>query len=340
MFSPEFRSLVPDMLMKDPEKRPSINDVLGRPFIRAVIRLLLQEVQTEKEQRRAARLDSVSPARQASLVERRSASPNQKGSEQVQVQSRSSASSNQQPRPSDFLPIQSNPTEQVEPLVGQASQPTRSVQQPQAYQHQEASSLPNRSKRQIEVEATSIDSSDYKPNSASYKPNSASYPNASEQLSKIAQPKQCSTRSAAHDQDSLQSGQRSESPVLSPLQPHPPCMPPTQVGRHAKSQCLGGFRPKFLQPDGAELKLHVNEADSLFYRIEALRVYLEKELGLQDFIRAYQYLCDQCNDQGDSSILADAQPSMESLVGPKTITFLPLIHQLIVCEDASFSQTA
>jgi hypothetical protein len=34
----------------------------------------------------------------------------------------------------------------------------------------------------------------------------------------------------------------------------------------------------------------ISDKDSIFMRIEALRVYLEKQLGQEDFIKAYQLL--------------------------------------------------
>ncbi|CAE8636297.1 unnamed protein product, partial [Polarella glacialis] len=70
------------------------------------------------------------------------------------------------------------------------------------------------------------------------------------------------------------------------------------------------LRPKFLRPDGAELELFVSEADSLSYRIEALRVYLEKELGLQDFLSVYHYLED--NGDGPSVLYAYLASSVGS----------------------------
>ena len=48
---------------------------------------------------------------------------------------------------------------------------------------------------------------------------------------------------------------------------------------------------KFLRPDGKELVLPgVSEKDSIAYRIEALREYLENTIGDNVLLKAYQYL--------------------------------------------------
>ena len=62
----------------------------------------------------------------------------------------------------------------------------------------------------------------------------------------------------------------------------------------------------------------VQASDSMGYRIEALRVYLETQLGDQAFISAYQHLVNLQNDDDDNVI--------EGLVGPKKLKFVPLIH--------------
>ena len=65
------------------------------------------------------------------------------------------------------------------------------------------------------------------------------------------------------------------------------------------------------------------------YRIEALRVYLEAQLGEEQFISAYQHLNNLENDEDDNAI--------EGIVGSKKMKFVPLIHHLIVCEDSYYT---
>jgi len=73
----------------------------------------------------------------------------------------------------------------------------------------------------------------------------------------------------------------------------------------------------------------VQASDSMGYRIEALRVYLETQLGDNAFITAYQHLNNLQNDDEDNVI--------EGVVGPKKMKFVPLIHHLIVCEDSYYT---
>lgn len=74
----------------------------------------------------------------------------------------------------------------------------------------------------------------------------------------------------------------------------------------------------------------ISENDSIFYRIEALRNYLEQKLGLDPMIRAYQYLLDPPADD-------DSNAELSGILEPSKLKFVPLIYQLIVCEDKYFS---
>ena len=62
----------------------------------------------------------------------------------------------------------------------------------------------------------------------------------------------------------------------------------------------------------------VQASDSMGYRIEALRVYLETQLGDQPFIAAYQHFVNM--DDGEDPNIID------KIIGPKKMKFLPLIH--------------
>ena len=73
----------------------------------------------------------------------------------------------------------------------------------------------------------------------------------------------------------------------------------------------------------------VQATDSMGYRIEALRVYLENQLGDQAFVAAYQHLTN-LNEEDESNVI-------ENIIGAKKIKFVPLIHHLIVCEDSYFA---
>jgi NIMA (never in mitosis gene a)-related kinase len=74
----------------------------------------------------------------------------------------------------------------------------------------------------------------------------------------------------------------------------------------------------------------VTATDSMGYRIEALRVYLEKLLGDDPFIAAYKHLVNLADDD-------DTNDSLDKMLGPKKMKYVPLIHQLIFCEDQYYS---
>ena len=68
------------------------------------------------------------------------------------------------------------------------------------------------------------------------------------------------------------------------------------------------------------------------YRIEALRVYLENQLGDQAFKAAYMHLTSLGNDDDENN-----DEVVAGILGRKKIKFVPLIHHLIVCEDSYYA---
>ena len=66
-----------------------------------------------------------------------------------------------------------------------------------------------------------------------------------------------------------------------------------------------------------------NEKDTVGSKIEALRVYLEKSVG-NDFFSAYKMIHEEKDEDYEQ---------VKKLLGPTKIKFIPLIVQLIVCED-------
>ena len=46
----------------------------------------------------------------------------------------------------------------------------------------------------------------------------------------------------------------------------------------------------------------VQASDSMGYRIEALRVYLETNLGEQVFVKAYKHFCSLANEEDENAI--------------------------------------
>lgn len=82
---------------------------------------------------------------------------------------------------------------------------------------------------------------------------------------------------------------------------------------------------------GETFKLpNVSSEDSLFYRIESLRNYLEMQLGTSVFVQVYNLLKDLREQDDDEELNLKVK---ELLPGDK-INFLSLINQLIYCEEA------
>ena len=73
----------------------------------------------------------------------------------------------------------------------------------------------------------------------------------------------------------------------------------------------------------------VQASDSMGYRIEALRVYLETQLGEQPFVAAYKHFV--------SLQTEDTEADIEHIIGASKMKFVPLIHHLIICEDSFYS---
>jgi len=67
------------------------------------------------------------------------------------------------------------------------------------------------------------------------------------------------------------------------------------------------------------------------YRIEALRVYLETQLGDEAFQAVYKQLTNLEADDDDNN-----DSMIESILGAKKVKFVPLVHHLIVCEDSYY----
>jgi hypothetical protein len=85
--------------------------------------------------------------------------------------------------------------------------------------------------------------------------------------------------------------------------------------------------------DGKLLVLpSVADGDSMAYRIEALRKYIEDGLGLDLFVEAYQF----SNGGSDHLTAAETDVELRKLLStPQQLAFYPLIEQLIVCEETS-----
>jgi hypothetical protein len=87
-------------------------------------------------------------------------------------------------------------------------------------------------------------------------------------------------------------------------------------------------RPAVFMFRGRELSLpSVGDGDSMEYRIEALRQFIERALGLEKFIEAYQIIMAE-GDDGDLD--TELKRVLETA---DQRAYVPLIQQLVVCEE-------
>ena len=67
----------------------------------------------------------------------------------------------------------------------------------------------------------------------------------------------------------------------------------------------------------------VRQQDTVGSKIEALRMYLEDQIG-DDFYRVYELVKDERDEDYET---------VKAMLGPVRTKFIPLVVQLIVCED-------
>lgn len=83
--------------------------------------------------------------------------------------------------------------------------------------------------------------------------------------------------------------------------------------------------------NGVTLRLPgLSDGDTLANRVEALRVYLEGELGTETFLRVYRLMDDL--QSGDDDALTEREILLT--LGEERMPVLSLVNQLLVCEDS------
>jgi serine/threonine protein kinase len=86
---------------------------------------------------------------------------------------------------------------------------------------------------------------------------------------------------------------------------------------------------KFLTPDGP--LPGIGGKDSIYARIEALRMYLEQQLGVEEFREAYNCMMD--SDDVNTEAL-------QRILGAKKMKYVSVIAQMIVCEEECYSNSS
>jgi hypothetical protein len=76
----------------------------------------------------------------------------------------------------------------------------------------------------------------------------------------------------------------------------------------------------------------VRDGDSIEYRVEALRQFLEQGIGLEKFTEAYQFITEGADGLEPAQVDAQMRRIFST---PELLAYYPLIQQLIVCEESA-----
>ena len=124
-------------------------------------------------------------------------------------------------------------------------------------------------------------------------------------------------------------GERCESKdLIRTLEEGLSCKEPAAIKECIQPVGDGRTCPCFTNPEGDDVKLQVTETDSLAYRIEALRLYIEQQLGISEFLLVYKHLTGSTD--GDNT-------ETDGILSSKARSFFTLVTQLIVCEDRFYA---
>eukprot|EP00931_Biecheleriopsis_adriatica_P089974 TRINITY_DN64029_c0_g1_i1.p1 TRINITY_DN64029_c0_g1~~TRINITY_DN64029_c0_g1_i1.p1 ORF type:complete len:601 (-),score=141.90 TRINITY_DN64029_c0_g1_i1:114-1916(-) len=371
LFSQEFKALIKEMLQKNPSNRPTIDEVLQRPTVRSVIRQLLAELE-HRQQHRGEQEQVQQPLQPRKSAESR-AEDVQQPAHQASPRQRKLPQ-----QPSQRERMQQLKEEQRERLMLLQRREGGSKGLRDSVRHQQRSSTSAPKQRQTGALASESPRSGRSGSSASpsaarraregqptqqqlrqqadhaaaeakqgLKPKGSSQAETRSQQ-RESQPLDVTTRPAGQKEDGQENGEKA---AQSESQEHQVLITTLEEGLGLKAQVAGSLqahegegatapedeglrRPRFLRPDGGEIELPVGAEDSLSYRIEALRVYIEKEVGLDDFMLVYRHLSTSSGGERAEVIAG----GLHSKVSAKAVSFLPLVTQLIVCEDECFQQ--
>ncbi|CAD8089407.1 unnamed protein product [Paramecium sonneborni] len=347
-YSSELQSLIADMLIKDPSKRPSIKRILERDFLKQRIGNLLvstlnrHELQelTEIKQTENLLIQPQQTAQQFILQQKQF---EQNKISQNLSQNNSPITSRQiiqtvaSKKPS---PKKDNSKVELKQLFNRQNSPLQSLNQNYSIQQQ-----------QIQQQHQQIDEKFEKPQSfasvVSQKENQQQpikYQNL-ELLNKFYLKDNTNIVRLQNKSPILQEHKRKESIVSLVreddsfeqqqgykflIKDMRKCLDKKQSKEEEESMIVDNFKivPQFLNQQKQFQVPGTSERDTIGYKIEALRYYLEQQMGLDSFMRAYQTL--------ENSQESEQLKQANQLLNQEQRKYIPLIIQLIVCEDSYY----
>lgn len=322
-FSEDLRSLTAEMLMKDPHKRPSINELLQRPQVNKMIRHLIAEFGKQQD-RISEKGRCKTPASQKS----RHSSP-------TAAKSRCTSPSGEKSR--CVSPVSEKRC--VSPPV--RAPPRREVRTPPKGQKavnlkDQRGNLPRAAPKKLIRARSASNDSDHgrsvSPVQCKDITNQATVAKVGV-VARVAAQQDLQLEAGTQKPQALhqQRGSKDEAAsdqskvLIRTLEEALNCKVPA-----GEKACIEDdpIPRHFMNPEGNEIKLQVAETDSLAYRIEALRLYIEKQLGISDFLLLYNHLAQ--STETDMDVVLSSKLS-------KCWNYEALVTQLIVCEDKFYT---
>ncbi|CAD8163976.1 unnamed protein product [Paramecium pentaurelia] len=347
-YSSELQSLIADMLIKDPSKRPSIKRILERDFLKQRIGSLLVSTLNRHELQEMTEIKPtenlfIQPQQTAQQFMLQQKQYEQNKISQNQSQNNSPITSRQiiqtiaSKKPS---PKKDNSKVELKQLFNRQNSPLQSINQNYSIQQQ---SIHTQQQQQQQIDdrpqsfASVVSQKENQQQPIKYQnlellnkfylkdnTNIVRLQNKSPILQE--QKRKESIVSLVREDDSFEQQQGYKFLIKDMRK----CLDKKQSKEEEESIIVDNFKivPQFLNQQKQFQVPGTSERDTIGYKIEALRYYLEQQMGLDSFMRAYQTL--------ENSQESEQLKQANQLLNQEQRKYIPLIIQLIVCEDSYY----
>ncbi|CAD8064491.1 unnamed protein product [Paramecium primaurelia] len=347
-YSSELQSLIADMLIKDPSKRPSIKRILERDFLKQRIGSLLVSTLNRHELQEMTEIKPtenlfIQPQQTAQQFILQQKQYEQNKISQNQSQNNSPITSRQiiqtiaSKKPS---PKKDNSKVELKQLFNRQNSPLQSINQNYSIQQQ---LIHNQQQQQQQMDdrpqsfASVVSQKENQQQPIKYQnlellnkfylkdnTNIVRLQNKSPILQE--QKRKESIVSLVREDDSFEQQQGYKFLIKDMRK----CLDKKQSKEEEESIIVDNFKivPQFLNQQKQFQVPGTSERDTIGYKIEALRYYLEQQMGLDSFMRAYQTL--------ENSQESEQLKQANQLLNQEQRKYIPLIIQLIVCEDSYY----
>ncbi|CAK93188.1 unnamed protein product (macronuclear) [Paramecium tetraurelia] len=353
-YSSELQSLIADMLIKDPSKRPSIKRILERDFLKQRIGSLLVSTLNRHE---LQELTEIKPTENLFIQPQQTAQQfilQQKQFEQNKISQ--NQSQNNSPITSRQIiqtvaskkpsPKKDNSKVELKSLFNRQNSPLQSInqnysiQQQQIYSQQQQQQLMDEKFEKPQSFASVVSQKENQQqlqppkqqqniellNKFYLKDNTNIVRLQSKSPILQEQKRKESIVSLVREDDSFEQQQGYKFLIKDMRK----CLDKKQSKEEEESIIVDNFKivPQFLNQQKQFQVPGTSERDTIGYKIEALRYYLEQQMGLDSFMKAYQTL--ENSQESEQLKQANQQLNLELR------KYIPLIIQLIVCEDSYY----